>query len=171
MPTVFVYGSLLNPASIGQTLGRKVTLKEYQPVTLNGYTRTWNATAPVFSTQLKQPVTGRFLDITAKPGSQVTGAVIEVSPQEFEALKRRERGYDWVDVRPQLTGAKLPKEPVLTADFPERHATGVVFEQYLRVVQTGLAQWGKDFQQQFQKTTQPVPGPLVGGGYRFNAVG
>ena len=82
---VFGYGSLTNPKSLGKTLpGNKSKEWAY----LTGFQRKFNASAQGYL----------FLNIIPKIDHVIKGVLIPVSEEEFNSLKKREVGYEAVDV-------------------------------------------------------------------------
>jgi cation transport regulator ChaC len=82
---VFGYGSLMNPMSLARTLPREHT---FHPAVLPGYKRRMNL-------RYKEHV---FLNIVPREDSKVDGLLIPITHDELELLKRREEGYDCVDI-------------------------------------------------------------------------
>ena len=87
---VFGYGSLMNAESLQTTLPEKQITSW---TTLQGYRRAFN----------KAGRRGhRYLNLKPDPTSHVTGVLVKVTEDELEALKRREEGYNMVDVTEQI---------------------------------------------------------------------
>lgn len=82
---VFGYGSLMNPKSLALTLGEP---KETLHGSVRGYVRKFN----------KKGSRYLYLNIVPQGELVVEGVLIPVSKEELELLKRREFGYDCVDV-------------------------------------------------------------------------
>ena len=91
---IFGYGSLTNPKSLQKTLPGK---KPAGWVRLGGFQRKFNAPA-----QEKY----LFLNIVPKNNHAIKGVLIQVSKEELENLKRREVGYEAVDITEKI------KEPI-----------------------------------------------------------
>lgn len=87
---IFGFGSLMNEESLQKTLpGKKITAW----ATLKGYRRAFN----------KAGRSGhRYLNIKEEPNSKVEGVLVKVTQKEFEKLKKREQGYNAIDVTDQL---------------------------------------------------------------------
>lgn len=90
---IFGYGSLTNKRSLQKTLPNKKTTKW---VRLAGFQRKFNAPAQGYL----------FLNIVPTNNRAIKGVLIPVSSEEFENLKKREVGYEAVDVTNKI------KEPV-----------------------------------------------------------
>lgn len=119
----FGYGSLLDPGSFSATLGRSEwTVADYPLATLRDHRRVWNVAmdnAQCLSgykryftpgTDTAPDVLVTFLNIETAPDASVVGVLAKLTRLEFEALRRRERNYEHVDV-----GAAIEKPP---ADGP-----------------------------------------------------
>jgi hypothetical protein len=86
---VFGYGSLMNPESLGRTLREP---KKVVRGSVRGYARKFNKRGR------------QYLYLTIVPSEEVvvSGVLIPVSRKELSLLKRRESGYDCVDVTKDL---------------------------------------------------------------------
>jgi hypothetical protein len=158
-----------------------VAASELHPAILNGYERAWTAKVPVYAKALHQTVNGAFLDIhqaPENPQAQTNGVIFDVTPDEFQKLKAREHGYDWVDVQDKIAAKDKPQDladdtPILTADFDDAKAIqpgdpdSFVFEQYVKTVQAGMKQQSKHFWNLFKQTTRPVTQPVLPGAYQW----
>ena len=103
---VFGYGSLVDPASLGRTLGRTVTPgADFLEAELAGWGRRWNygvGRVPA----MWRTTDGTLVDdgvivalgLVAAPTEDVNGIVARVSDAELAALDLRERDYDRLDV-------------------------------------------------------------------------
>src|SRR6188508_844850 len=108
---VFGYGSLVDPESLGRTLGRAVTPGvDFLAADLTGWGRRWNyGVGHVAGTWRRSD--GIVIDdgvivalgVVAAPDEAVNGIVARVSAVEIAALDQRERDYDRVDVTPAVT--------------------------------------------------------------------
>lgn len=75
----------MNPASLARTL---VGVRESSVGVLRGYRRVCNMPVNGFS----------YLNLELNSEAQVSGILIAVSEEELEMLRRRERGYECIDV-------------------------------------------------------------------------
>lgn len=93
---IFSYGSLVNEESLRQT---SENAKMLGPATLCGHQRKFNAMSDAFPDVA--------LNVIPCDGSEVQGVVIDFPEEEMDALRRRETGYELVDVthlvKPQYT--------------------------------------------------------------------
>jgi cation transport regulator ChaC len=82
---VFGYGSLMNPKSLARTLPAS---KETMRGSVRGYARKFNKKGRLYL----------YLNIVPSEEVVVSGVLIPVTQEELDLLKRREFGYDCVDV-------------------------------------------------------------------------
>jgi cation transport regulator ChaC len=116
---VFGYGSLVDPESLGRTLGRTVTPGvDFIEAELAGWGRRWNYGVG-HVTGAWRTAGGDLIDdgvivalgLVASPGESVNGVVARVSDLEVAALDVRERDYDRVDVTAAVTVAEPRFDP------------------------------------------------------------
>lgn len=100
---VFGYGSLMNEESLQKTLpGKKITAW----ATLKGYRRAFN----------KAGRRGhRYLNLKPDQNAQVKGVLIQVAEYELEELKKREEGYNLVEITHQVE--EMPSESAVIYAF------------------------------------------------------
>jgi Gamma-glutamyl cyclotransferase, AIG2-like len=170
--TLFVYGSLLNANSFEKTTGVQ---PHYTPATLAHHQRAFTAKVPVVSEEKGQVVNGLFLDLKPKATGHVNGALVEVTPDQFQRLQEREAGYRWANVSNDISMAdhRPVGQPVLTPDFPDEKGyhpgdpNCFVMKRYVDLANKGVANLGRTFEQTFKATTDPTPAPLLDGAYRI----
>lgn len=113
---VFGYGSLVSPRSFGATLGRELRLgQDVFEAEVDGFGRRWNygvmhTEGVTIGDDGEEAVwTIVALGVVPAVGESVNGVVCWVDDREIEALDRRERHYDRVDVtdRASVHGASL----------------------------------------------------------------
>ncbi len=96
---VFVYGSLLCPPNMQRTIGRNPNIIEYVPATLKGYRLEWKRASPsktlVNSNFEREPedISWSGLVAVKDETKTISGAIVEVSSEELERLKSREKTY------------------------------------------------------------------------------
>lgn len=174
---VFGYGSLVDPASAGLTLGR--TVERLWPARLPGRRRRFSQArdnrhsektfARVDGGSVPDWVLGLNLEPSDDPSHAPNGALIELTAAELERLDLREIRYDRVDVGAAIE--TLPGAPnfdlVLTyvakpANFaPEPPAGAVILASYAAAVEAAFALLGPGEQAEYRRTTLPYPGELV----------
>lgn len=187
---VFAYGSLVDPRSAAQTLGRHVP--DPVPARLRDWSRRWSicrdnfraektfATEPggaippwIIGLNIERAVTaaGPQTGDGGKKASlqQPNGALVEVTPAELERLDLRELRYDRVEVTSGVEGSGVDSFDAVFAFTakPENHAPApppgaVIVAAYLRTVEAAFAALGPDEAAAFAATTPLPPGvPVV----------
>jgi hypothetical protein len=170
---VFAYGSLVNPTSAAESLGRPVELAAF--ARLEGWRRRWStfrdnlAVEKTFALpdgSLPPFVIG--LNIEPDPGCPgANGALIEISRADAARLDLRELRYDRVDVtdavRPFGDGpVPLFKQVIAYTAKPQHHAPqpprgAIVIAPYVRTVDAAFAELGPDHLAAYRETTDPPP--------------
>jgi hypothetical protein len=171
---VFVYGSLLDPASVSRTVQRPVTPDDLLDAVLLDHERDWGIRIPVQSVSLGGPVNARFLDVVPRPGAYVNGAVLAVSDADLRHLAAREAQYDVVDVSAQAIAPIPPGATVVTfrGRADHRHdrpgVRSAVPERYREWVERTVAGRGALFAERFARTTAAPPPESFPGEYTFS---
>lgn len=172
---VFAYGSLVDPASAGRTLGREMPAP--RPARLHGWTRRWSLLRDNLRAEktfaidpggrIPPWVLGLNIEPREEPGEQdgaaPNGALVELSETELERLDLREIRYDRVDVTGSVPEADGFDLVVAYTAKPNNHAPqpppgAVVFSTYIRAVEAAFAALGDGEWDTFLRTT---PGPPV----------
>jgi hypothetical protein len=166
---LFVYGSLLNPASASRALNKEINYPDYEPASIQGYRRCWNIGEQVFSDNLQRVITGAFLNIEPQAESEVSGAFLQITQHELERLKLREKNYSVCTLGRAITGGIEQitfcgkPEHLLLADHPD--AWGLT--RYIDMISDGCLGFGRTFSSDFTQTTERCPYPLLSGAYSF----
>jgi cation transport regulator ChaC len=176
---VFGYGSLVDPASFGQTLGR--TLRpgiDFFQAEVDGFGRRWNY-GVMHSTAVGPDAAGLTVEYTMialgvvrSSGDSVNGVVGWVEEDELIELDRRERHYDRVDVTQAATvvGAEhnadgmqgsivlyLPRREAIEHYERARDAgTAAIEQRYWDLVDAAFAAFGAESHARYRATT-PAP--------------
>ncbi len=174
---VFGYGSLVDPESLGRTLGRVVTPGvDFLAADLTGWGRRWNyGVGHVVGSWRRSD--GIVIDdgvivalgVVAAPDEAVNGIVARVSEVEIAALDQRERDYDRVDVTAAVTVHGLSPEPdarivtyVPRPSAVERYEAARdqgragIRNTYWGLVDAAFAVWGADQLARYRSST-PLP--------------
>jgi hypothetical protein len=179
---VFGYASLVSPASISVTLGRRV---ESCPLArLSGWRRRWSVARDNLATEktFAPPDGGEPFpwclglnverDADGGEGSAPNGALIEVSAAELERLGVREMRYDPVEVTRDViladgTPPGIDRVFAFTAKprhhFPVPPGGAVIMRSYLAAVEAAFDALGEGELELFRATTGPVPVEPVDG--------
>jgi cation transport regulator ChaC len=171
---VFAYGSLVDPSSAAQTLGRAVDIS---PARLRGWRRRWsqardNLTAEkTFAIEpggeLPPWILGLNVeqDPSATPDEGPNGVLIEVTEAELAGLDRRELRYDRVEVSISAFADRFETiftytaKPVNFAPTPPPGA--VILAAYARTVERAFAALGAAELETYLTITGEPPVDLV----------
>ncbi len=168
---VFGYGSLVDRASLGGTLGRAVVPDDgWHEATVHGWSRRWNyGVAHIRGwwdvAREEREVTIVALGMVAD-GGRANGVVVRVDADELARLDQRERLSDRVDVSAQIDVRGSVDGPVVTyvprPDAIERYATArdagaaAIEQRYWDLVDGAFATLGRDRVEEYRATT-PAP--------------
>lgn len=169
---VFGYGSLINRMSAQNALKRALKQEEMNPAILVGFSRVWRAKERIYFEILNANKTGVFLDLKEKNGGHVNGVLIEVSPQELQQMKLREKNYDCIDVTKHLINHKASFQVFTFVCKPECRVkpeeTEIFVPQgYLDMIKEGCEAIGPDFYSEYLQTTELPSLPVQDGKYLF----
>lgn len=173
---VFGYGSLVSPVSFGHTLGRALTPGvDFFEAELAGFGRRWNYGTDTVFTAVGPDGIERddwvfvALGLVRAERETTNGVIGWVDDGEFEALDRRERRYDRVDVTHLTTlGADVPREapvvtyvprpePIAIHESAARRGVAAITTRYWDLVDAAFADLGEDRRARYHATT-PDPG-------------
>jgi hypothetical protein len=165
---VFGYGSLVHRGSLAKGLGRAVVDGDLVPATLRGYRRVWGAGGLVACEGRPGVTHARFLDLEPDVAACVNGALVRVTPAEFEGLLVREKGYAVYDVT-RLVDAPGPDARCVAfaSGAGTVHAGEVVLGEYVRLVEEAFAALAPGELERFRALTDAPGVPVVPGRYRF----
>jgi len=172
---VFGYGSLISRASLESTLRGRYARPLFE-CEVDGWRRTWDVAMPNAAFYADTPA-GRlvpasilYLNVTrAGAAAAVNGVLIALSPDQLEAMDRREWIYDRVDVTGEVRGVRVTGGPAFAyVAKPEyvlrdvaRQEDAAVRASYLAIIETGLAELGPACRAAYERSTEPVPAHLV----------
>jgi cation transport regulator ChaC len=172
---IFAYGSLVDPASASQTLGRPVAIAGRARV--EGWRRGWTVARDNLSSEKTfaraDGTLPRFilsLDIRPDPDSPpANGALIEVGAAELDRLDLRELRHRRLDVTDAVRTSEglEPYERVYAYGArPEHHRPtpppdSIVIAAYLAAVEAAFDALGPGELDEFRATTAPPPVPVA----------
>ncbi|MBE3119906.1 MAG: gamma-glutamylcyclotransferase [Candidatus Atribacteria bacterium] len=183
---IIAYGSLISLPSMEQTLGRKYEGPIHE-VHLAGYERVWTCVRPWNDPQAiaagakkidayflrdteRVPIIGAAeLNIYPKKKGWINGILYLITNDELLSLDKRERGYRRVDVTDKIEefrfrGGKvyvyegLPRSPVASS---ADKGTTILIKEFLDLVIAACDLRGKDFRDEFDKSTKPYAFPVL----------
>ena len=169
---IFGYGSLVNPRSIRNTLGRELREEELAVAILRDHVRKWNLVEWVLIEQVNQgkPSPAVFLDLVPQQGTRVNGILVPISAKGLSKMDQREKKYDRIDVS-ALIDPPITDGPVFS--YVGKHEYCIpppgscVLIKYEQLVEEGIAYWGEGFARQFRQTTMSHQYPRQDGKYIF----
>lgn len=171
---LFGFGSLINLKSAQNSFKRVLTQDDLIPVKIRGYKRVWNALESIKFENEENSSNGVFLNIQKEEDSILTGVMIEISQDELEILKLREKNYSCIIIK---------KEEVINLDLSEdliafmttnetklakiNDINTFIPTKYIQVVKDGLINYNEEFQRDFEKIFFDYQFPLKDGNYTF----
>ena len=169
---LFGFGSLINLASAQKSFQRVLTQNDLIPVKIKGYERVWNALESIQFGEEK--VNGVFLNIQKKEDSILNGVVIEISKEELEILKLREKNYSCITIKSSDVLDKSFDDDLIafmTTNDEKLAKIGdtnsFIPAKYIEVVKEGLKNYDDNFIKEFEKTFENYPFTLKDGSYVF----
>lgn len=169
---LFGYGSLINLSSAQKSFKRVLTQSDLIAVKIRGYERVWSALESIqFEEEI---VNGVFLNIRKNKNAILNGVIIEITQEEFEVLKLREKNYSCITIESKdvidnnfssnliafmtTKQEKLAKIGDINSFIPSK---------YIEVVQNALKNYDDNFKKEFEKSLKNYPFPLKDGFYIF----
>lgn len=169
---LFGFGSLINLKSAQKSFRRVLKQNDLIPVQIKGYERVWNALESIqFNDEV---VNGVFLNIQKNENATMYGVVIELSKEELEILKLREKNYSCIEIEANNVLNKkfdMPLMAFMTTQDDKLaqlgNANTYIPTQYIDVLQEALVHYEEAFVQDFKKSLESYPFSLKQGNYRF----
>lgn len=170
------YGSLINLESASRTLRRELTFNDAHKVFLINYQRTWTYWAKTYSINLEKYVKGVFLNIEFLAGAKLNGIAFEISYEELEYLKSREKNYDCTDISSEIIfedkNTYFDKVFTFVGNptniLSDLDSDAFIFTKYITIVNKGVQMFGNEFREIFEKTTGLMHSSLLEGDYLFS---
>ncbi len=170
---LFGFGSLINLTSAQKSFKRVLTQNDLIPVKIKGYERVWNALESIQFEEEK--VNGVFLNIQKNENSILDGVVIEISEEELEILKLREKNYSCITIKSSdVVNKKFDSDLIafMTINKEKLAKTGdintYIPSKYIQVVKEALENYDEDFIKGFEKSFENYPFSLKEGFYTFS---
>jgi hypothetical protein len=168
------YGSLLNVASIGRTLGHDYD-GPFVHCRVDGWRRGWDVGMPndafYFEDRGERVYPARilYLNVRRQPGVRMNAAVFVLPPDELAAMHHRERIYDPLVVTGDVRGVRVEGgDAVMYVARPEHRLQGpsdareaAVRRSYLQILERALERTDPAFRAEYASTTDVVPSALV----------
>jgi hypothetical protein len=177
---MFGYGSLMSKNLIETGLLDKAYNGPFLPAHLKGYKRSWTFAWPtdlplynVDSTFTKDyiliegdtifPKYLHYLNIREDPNTVINGVLYIVPEADLPNYDAWELGYERFEVTDLIQGYTIEGGPIFAykalPDFelePNNDYTQNIIERsYVKILEDAFAYWGKDFEAEYHKTTEP----------------
>jgi cation transport regulator ChaC len=169
---LFGFGSLINLASAQKSFKRVLTQDDLIPIKIKGYERVWNAIESIqFDDEL---VNGVFLNIQKNENSILDGVVIEISQEELEVLKLREKNYSCITIQSKdILNKDFKSDLIAFMTTNEKKLAKVgdlntfIPAKYIQIIKEALKNYDDDFVKGFKKSLENYPFSLKEGSYIF----
>ena len=170
---LFGFGSLINLASAQNSFKRVLTQNDLIPVKIKGYERVWNALESIQFEEEK--VNGVFLNIQKNENSILDGVVIEISQEELEILKLREKNYSCITIKKEdIFNQNLDEDLIAFMTTKDDKIAKIGQEncfipsRYIEIVKEGVENFSKEFQDNFEDIFSNFPFEIKEGIYTFS---
>ena len=169
---LFGYGSLINLSSAQKSFKRVLTQDDLIPVKIKGYERVWSALESIqFEEEI---VNGVFLNIRKNENAILNGVIIEITQEEFEVLKLREKNYSCITIESKdVIDNNFSSNLIAFMTINEKKLARIgdinsfIPSKYIEVVQNALKNYDDNFKKEFEKSLKNYPFPLKDGLYTF----
>ncbi len=173
---IFGYGSLMLEETLHCADQDVCDSRPYVMARLNEFKRSWSVQYPndenfqAWDGLLFKPQTKTCLNIERAQDSKVNGMLFVCSKAELESYDEREFPYDRIEISDLLedvavVGGKAYAYTAKPAYFrPSEELSSdetVIDSYYVFIIEYALKRLGKDFEEEYYKSTQPVPDHLV----------
>ena len=169
---LFGFGSLINLASAQKSFKRVLSQNDLKPIKIKGYERVWNAIESIAFEG--KNVNGVFLNIQENKNSILDGVVIEISQEELEILKLREKNYSCITIKStDVINKNFDSDLIAFMTTNEKKIAKIgdlntyIPNKYIDVVKEALKNYDDDFVKGFEKTFTNYPFILKEGSYIF----
>lgn len=171
---LFGYGSLINLLSAQKSFKRVLIQDNLIPVKIKGYKRVWNALESIKFENEQNSSNGVFLNIQKDKNFILTGVMIEISKEELEILKLREKNYSCITIKKEdVLDLNLKDDLIAFMTTNESKLAKIddintfIPTKYIQVVKDGLKNYDDEFKKDFNKTFEDFLFPLKDGNYTF----
>jgi hypothetical protein len=171
---LFGFGSLININSAQKSFIRKLKQDDLIPVKIKGFQRVWNSIETIKFEDGKD-VNGIFLNLQKNDDFFVNGVIIEITNEEFEILKLREKNYSCIKIEPQnVIGASLDDNVVAFMTTNEEkiakdgNKNSYIPSKYIDILVEALKNYDNNFVTEYKKSLQNYPFSLKNGKYTFS---
>lgn len=171
---LFGFGSLINIFSAQKSFKRVLSKDDLKPIYIKGYKRVWNALESIKFEDLEEESKGVFLNIQEDENSILNGVVIEISQEELEILKLREKNYSCITIKSQnILDSTLNEDLIAFMTIKEEKLAKIgdlnsfIPQKYLDILRDSLKNYDEKFANDFKKSFENLPFPIKEGSYVF----
>lgn len=169
---LFGFGSLINLSSAQKSFKRVLSQDDLIPIRIKGYKRVWNAIESIAFQE--KMVNGVFLNIQKDESSVLNGVAIEITLEELEVLKLREKNYSCITIKKdEILDNAIDSDLIAFMTTNEEKIAKIgdkdsfIPSKYIDIVKNALENYDNDFKKDFEPTFQNYPFPLKEGIYTF----
>lgn len=172
---IFGYGSLLNINSAQKSFKRQLKHEDFIPVVVRGYEKVWNAIEYITFEGEQNSTNGIFLNLNKNEKVQTNGVLLQISEEEFEYLKLREKNYACIQIQKEHIQGFEATQDIFTfmttnenkiATKGQAHC--VIPKKYIGLLEEGLKPYDKSFQEAFIRSYNNYPFDIKEGTYKFS---
>lgn len=172
---IFGFGSLVNIKSAQKSFKRELKSEDFIEVELQGFKKVWNSIESIVFEDESQPCNGIFLNLQKDETSSTSGILLEITPEEFENLKLREKNYSYIQIPNQQVLNKEIEGEIYTFTttnkeklaHPKQEACFIP-AKYIKLLEEGLSIYSKSFSENFKTSYQEFLFPIKNGNYIFS---
>ncbi|MBD3831696.1 MAG: gamma-glutamylcyclotransferase, partial [Arcobacter sp.] len=171
---LFGFGSLINLSSAQKSFKRVLSQKDLLPVKIKGYERVWNAIESIQFEEENESINGVFLNIKKNENSTLYGVMIEISDEELEILKLREKNYSCITIKKEDVLSFEAKDDLIAFMTTREDKLAKIGDKncfipfkYTQIVKEALNNYDEDFKKDFEKIFENYPFVLKNGNYTF----
>ena len=168
---LFGYGSLINITSAQKSFKRVLKQEDLIPVCIKGYEKVWNSIENIKFDE--ENVNGVFLSLKENPSASTTGVVLEITEEEFELLKLREKNYSQITIKASNADIPLNSDIVAFMTTNEEKIAKKGDEncfipvKYIEILTNSFSSYSDDFVNKYKECLKDYPFALKEGTYTF----
>lgn len=171
---LFGFGSLINLSSAQKSFKRVLSQRDLIPVKISGFKRVWNAVESIQFENENQGINGVFLNIKKEENSILFGVMIEISEEELEVLKLREKNYSCITIKKESVLNFKAKGDLIAFMTTNEEKIAKIGDKnsfipfkYTQVVKEALKNYDEEFNKNFEEIFKDYPFSLKEGNYTF----
>lgn len=172
---LFGYGSLINLVSAQKSFEREISYEDLIPVDVKGIKKVWNSIEHIEFDGVD--VNGVFLNLAIDENKTTNGVVVNITEEEYEFLKLREKNYSQITIDPKnIVGLDLASDEKVVAFMTTNEekiakaGSGNCFipAKYIDILTSAFEHYDEAFVQEYRKCLEDYPFELKEGTYKFS---